>query len=125
MGGTPAPDCTVCGEEVSRRLITGSKLPHTEEIIPAKPATCTETGLTEGKMCSACGEILAAQQSIPLAKHKYENGTCTECGASYDCGHICHRAENNIFAKIVWSIIRFICSIFNVGRTCSCGELHY
>ena len=117
--------CTVCGEEVSRQLITGSKLPHTEEIIPAKKATCTGTGLTEGKMCSVCGEILVAQQSTPLAKHNYEDGACTECGATYTCRHICHRAEDNIFAKIVWSIIRFICSIFGVGRTCSCGELHY
>ncbi len=116
--------CTVCGEEVSRQLITGSKLPHTEEIIPAKPATCTETGLTEGKMCSVCGEILVAQQSTPLAKHKYEDGACTECGALYNCSHICHR-DHNFFARTVWSIIRFICSIFGIGRICSCGELHY
>ena len=117
--------CTVCDEEVSRQLVTGPKLPHTEEIIPAKKATCTGTGLTEGKMCSVCGEILVAQQSTPLEKHNYEDGACTECGATYNCRHICHRAEDNIFAKIVWSIIRFICSIFGVGRTCSCGDMHY
>ena len=118
--------CTVCGEEVSRKLTTtpDSTLPHTEAIIPAIPATCTETGLTEGKMCSVCGEILVAQKATPLAEHNYENGTCTECGAIDKCPHLCHK-ENNFFAKTIWSIIRFICSIFGVGRVCSCGELHY
>ena len=39
--------------------------PHTEVEIPAVPATCTETGLTAGKKCSVCGEILVEQVEIP------------------------------------------------------------
>ena len=39
---------------------------HTEEIIPAVPATTTATGLTEGKKCSVCGEIIVAQQVTPM-----------------------------------------------------------
>ena len=31
---------------------------HLEEIIPNVDATCTETGLTEGKKCSVCQAIL-------------------------------------------------------------------
>lgn len=46
-------------------IYTIDKLEHTEEIIPAVSATCFSEGLTEGKKCSACGEILAAQQKIP------------------------------------------------------------
>ncbi|MBR4083695.1 MAG: family 16 glycosylhydrolase [Lachnospiraceae bacterium] len=38
---------------------------HTEEIIPGKAPTSTQTGLTEGKKCSACGETLVAQTEIP------------------------------------------------------------
>ncbi len=58
---------------------------HTEVVIPAKAATCKETGLTEGKKCSACGEILVAQKEIAKVAHKEEvipakDATCTETG---------------------------------------------
>ena len=119
--------CTVCGEEVSRQLVAGSKLPHTEEIIPAKPATCKETGLTEGKMCSVCGEILVAQQSIPLAEHTYENGLCTECGHKQNsrCICVCHNAEKNFIVKFLYAIFRIIWKVFGVHQICACGDLHY
>ena len=38
-----------CGEKETEVI---AALGHTEEIIPGKDATCTETGLTEGKKCS-------------------------------------------------------------------------
>ncbi|MBQ7761866.1 MAG: hypothetical protein IJ400_07405, partial [Clostridia bacterium] len=41
---------------------TDSPHVHTEEIIPAIKATCQETGLTEGKKCSECGEVLVEQE---------------------------------------------------------------
>ena len=53
---------------------------HTEEVIPGFDATCTEAGLTEGKKCSECGEILVAQEEIPAKGHSYVDGKC-ECGA--------------------------------------------
>ena len=55
---TTAIKCSVCGTET-----TAAKT-HTEEVIPGKAATTTETGLTEGKKCSVCGKILVAQQEI-------------------------------------------------------------
>ena len=63
------------------------KLTHTHNIVndEAIAPTCTESGKTEGKHCSKCGEIIIAQEIIPALGHIQEtiNGTpatCTENG---------------------------------------------
>ncbi len=58
---------------------------NSEVIDEAKPATCTETGLTEGKHCSVCNAVLIAQEVIPIANHtevidEAVAPTCTETG---------------------------------------------
>ena len=47
--------------------------------------TCTESGLTEGKKCAVCGEILIAQETVDAPGHTEEilpavAPTCTESG---------------------------------------------
>ncbi len=51
---------------------------HTEVIDQAVAATCTKTGLTQGKHCSVCGTVLTAQRTVPLTPHKWNNGTITK-----------------------------------------------
>lgn len=62
---------------------------HTEVVDKAVAATCTEAGLTEGKHCSVCGEVLVAQNIVDALGHTpaaavEENrveSTCTVAGS--------------------------------------------
>lgn len=62
---------------------------HTEEIVKGKAATCTENGLTDGKICSECNEVLLKQEPIIATGHTGGTATetsfavCTNCGLSY------------------------------------------
>ena len=65
-------------------------LPHTEEIIPGVESTCTEHGLTEGKVCSVCDKVLASQEEAPLKAHEYDDNKdaiCNNCGYERYCVH--------------------------------------
>ena len=55
---------------------------HTVVTDKAVEATCTATGLTEGKHCSACGEVLTAQTTVSAKGHNYVNGYCSRCGVA-------------------------------------------
>ncbi len=55
---------------------------HTGTVVSDKAvaATCTETGLTEGSHCSACGMVFTAQEETPASGHSFKNGRCSVCG---------------------------------------------
>ncbi|MBR2985863.1 MAG: hypothetical protein IKC58_04635, partial [Clostridia bacterium] len=73
--GTKAHQLCVCGakivdgKQVSDADLVITATGHTEQVLDAVPATCQSTGLTEGKKCSVCGEILVAQTTVPALAH--------------------------------------------------------
>ena len=82
---TTEPTCTKAGVGVwtskafknsqftiQTQAIEIAALGHTEIEIPAVAATCMTPGLTAGKKCSVCGEILVTQEEIPATGHAYE-----------------------------------------------------
>ena len=87
--GTKTTKCDRCNE-TDTIIEAGSAKGHTEVIDKAKVATCTETGLTEGKHCSVCNIILIKQEITPAKGHTYsEKWTYNESEHwhSATCGH--------------------------------------
>jgi len=74
--------CKLCG------ATEGGKIGHDSKVnVPGKDATCTATGLTEGKKCSMCGTVTVKQNTIATKAHVYgpevvtKEATCTTPGA--------------------------------------------
>lgn len=75
--------CTKCGETADTEVIPAKG--HTEVIDPVKAATCTESGLTEGKHCSVCNAVITEQKTVAAKGHSEvadpaKAATCTESG---------------------------------------------
>ena len=134
--GTEKRVCSDCGYEETREI---AALTHTLITLPAVEATCTETGFTEGKKCSVCGEITVAQTVVPAKGHTETvlpavPATCTETGLTEGkkcsvCGEITV-AQTTAPAKghteTVLPAVEATCTETGLteGKKCSvCGEI--
>ena len=88
--------CDVCGV----KLCTS----HTEEVISGKEPTCEESGLTEGKYCGTCGEILQAQDVIPAKGHQWQDATCETPKICAVCGKTEGEARDHSFGE--WIVVK-------------------
>ena len=98
--------CSVCKAELSREKKTIAATGHTEVIDEAKAATCTETGLTEGKHCSACNKVLVEQKEVAKLDHTWDEGKVTkeatteaEGVKTYTCT-VCKATKTEAIAKL-------------------------
>ena len=112
---------------------------HSEAIDPALPATCTDTGLTEGKHCSVCSKVLVKQETVPAKGHtevvdKAVEPTCTETGLTEGkhcsvCNEVLVKQEEipaNGHTEVVDKAVEPTCTETGLteGKHCSvCGEV--
>lgn len=150
--GRKSQHCTRCDAKRAVTEIPSSG--HTAEILPAKAATCTATGLTEGKKCTVCGETTLAQTVIAKKEHskttinqipatETEVGytgdvVCSVCGTEISKGKVIpakgenstdtncdHLCHKDGFIGFIWKIVQFFWKLFGMNPVCECGAAHY
>ena len=115
--------CTVCGEKDPNYKPPAPPVhTHTVVIDQAVAATCTKSGLTEGKHCSVCKAIIVAQQEIKALGHTPEEvaavaATCTTDGMTAGtkcsvCGTVLSGCE----------VVKALGHDFKDGKCTRCGE---
>lgn len=64
-------------------------------VIPAVPATCTDTGWSEGRKCPQCGEVILEPKEVPATGHTFkeektlEEPTCSKPGSKVKVCNVC------------------------------------
>ena len=70
---------------------------HTEQTVTGTPATCTESGISNGVKCATCGVILVEQKLLPATGHAFDNDSDASCnnGCGYVRENICVHSYNS------------------------------
>ena len=103
--GIKHEECEVCHYTRNENTVIELK-EHTIVVDKAVEATCISTGLTEGKHCSVCNEVLVAQEETAKKEHTFgewhvvKEATTTEEGKEERTCSSCNTTESRSIAKI-------------------------
>ena len=79
---------------------------HVLQKLPAKAATCTASGLTEGEKCTNCGTVTVKQETVPAKGHSYgswkvtKKATCTAKGSQVRTCKVCGYKQTKAIPKL-------------------------
>ncbi len=93
-----------CGQVTATQEI--AKTGHSEQDVLGTAATCTVVGLTDGKKCSVCGTFTVSQLPIQPKGHKFENGTCKNCGIAEPYGVWIVDGNGNPMTDIIVKVMK-------------------
>ena len=121
--------CNVCGFE------RDAECAHINtETLPKVDATCEASGLTEGKRCLDCEELLVEQTVVNAFGHRFDEWfefippTCTEDGLEMRNCSICACSESRVIEKLEHSYTTVVVippTCTEDGYTihyCNCGD---
>ena len=101
-------------------------LGHQVVIDAAVPATCEAAGLTEGKHCSRCNEVLVAQETVDALGHNYivtvVEPTCTKVGyTDYTCT-LCRDTYKDNYTEKVAHVVGTPATCQDPAVCANCGR---
>ena len=111
-----------CGEKGSNTFSHGTVTEHTIVTDPGRPASCVNTGLTDGSHCSICNTVFLAQTQVPVISHTFDNGQDESCNV---CNFVrvinCDHAETIHLTAVSPTCVA---SGLTAGKQCAlCEEL--
>ena len=108
--------CTSCGETKTEDIPVTD---HTEVVIPGTADTCTETGLTDGKMCSVCGTVTVEQTTIPAKGHTSTERDCAKQDVCDVCKEVIRDAGQHDWGS--WTVTKEAACMEDGSRKHTCA----
>lgn len=99
--------CTVCNKVVKQEIPIAE---HVIEVIPGHAANCYNDGLTDGKKCTVCFEVLVEQIVIKALGHAWgetvvtKKATCKETGEEKVTCTVCNSAKTFTTSKLAHNV---------------------